>query len=98
MNKYETVFILNTKIDDEQKRNVLNKIEEYIVTNAKMTDIQNIGVKKLAYDIKGEMLGDYYWINFLANDTFVNKLEKFYKKTAEILKFIVVRKEGLENE
>ena len=93
MNKYETIFIMDSKITDEKKRLVMNKIEEFIAINGKITEINNIGIKKLAYDIKGHSTGHYYNIEFELKNTMILELEKLYRITEEILKFIVVRKD-----
>lgn len=93
MNKYETIFIMDSKITDEQKRLVINKIEEFITTNGKIMKAENIGIKKLAYKIRGHLTGDYYIIEFELEHTMISELERLYRMADEILKFIVVRKD-----
>lgn len=92
MNEYETVFIMDSHLTDEQKRLVINKIEEFITTNGKITKAENLGVKKLAYNIKSCSTGHYYVIEFKSESSKVLELERLYRITEEILKFMVVKR------
>ena len=53
-----------------------------------------MGKKKLAYPIKKNEEGLYMLINFEAKPELVSELERVYRITDGILKFIVVRKEN----
>ena len=52
-----------------------------------------MGKRKLAYEVKKNSEGYYVLINFEANPEFIAELERVYRITDGILKFIVVRKE-----
>lgn len=92
MNKYETIFIIKTDITQEKNTEVINKIKKYIETNGLITDTDKLGVKKLAYEIRNYNEGYYYIIEFECNSKIISELERLYRNTEEILKFIVVRK------
>ena len=93
MNNYETIMILNDDITEEQKRNVISKIEEYITKNGKIIDSTSLGVKKLAYEVRKHSKGYYHIITFEADPQAIEELERIYRITEEVLKFIVVRKD-----
>ena len=93
MNKYEMVMIINSNITDKQKRLVINKIEEFIATNGKITKTDDLGIKKLAYEVKKHSTGHYYVIEFELENSKVLELERLCRIIEEILKFIVVRKD-----
>lgn len=93
MNKYETVFILKNDITEEQIREKISKIEELIIKNGKITKTENLGLKKLAYEVKKYTQGNYYIIEFESEPELIKELEQIYRITEEILKFIVVRKD-----
>lgn len=93
MNKYETIMIIDNDITDEQKRNAISKIEEYISKNGKITEAKSMGTRKLAYEIKKHTEGYYYIINFETDAEKIAELERIYRITDEILKFIVIKKE-----
>lgn len=52
MNQYETIFIMNNQITKEEQQAVIDKITSYIKENGTITKEDNIGVKKLAYEVK----------------------------------------------
>ena len=53
MNHYETVFILNPVLSDEQIKETVKKYEEFLVSKgAEMVSKENWGLKKLAYPIQ----------------------------------------------
>lgn len=93
MNKYETVFIVKNDITEEQIREKISKIEELIVKNGKISKTENLGLKKLAYEVKKYTQGNYYIIEFESEPELIAELERIYRITEEILKFIVVRKD-----
>lgn len=93
MNKYETVFIVKNDISEEQIREKISNIEELIVKNGKITKAENLGLKKLAYAVKKYTQGYYYIIEFESKPELIIELERIYRITEEILKFIVVRKD-----
>jgi len=94
MNKYETVIILNPDITKEQTNNVITKVENYIKTNGKITCTNTIGTRKLAYTIKKHTHGYYYIIEFESNPTAIYELQRIYRITDEIIKFITIKKDN----
>ena len=96
MNKYETIMILDTKISEIERNNAINKIKECIESKGKIEDIQDIGKRKLAYEVKKNNEGYYYLIEFSTNPENITELERLYRITDEILKFIVVKKKNKE--
>lgn len=94
MNKYETVIIINNNITQEQKSEVIKKIENYITENGNITATNNLGARRLAYQINKNDYGYYYIIEFEANSKMILELERLYRMTEELLKFLVIRKDG----
>ena len=93
MNKYETVFIINNKITDNEKRKVISRLEELITNNGKITKVDNLGTMKLAYEIKKQKVGYFCLIEFNAKPNLICELERLFRLTEDVLKFIVVKKE-----
>ena len=93
MNKYESVIIINAKLEEAQRKATIEKISSLINTNGKVESVEEVGTKKLAYEIKKQEEGYYVVINFEAKPDSISELERVYKITDEIIKFIVVRKE-----
>lgn len=93
MNKYKTIFLISNHITEEQRKSVINKVTELISKNATITNTEDLGKKKLAYEIRKHKQAFYYIINFESDSSFIYELERNYRIIDEILKFIVVRQE-----
>lgn len=93
MNKYESIIILSAKIAETEIDNIIQKIKEIIELNGKITEIQKLGLKKLAYDVKGNKEGYYVLFNFESDENVVAELERYYRIAEEIIKFITIKKD-----
>ena len=93
MNKYETVFIINPSVEEEGVKELTQKFSDLINSDGKVESVEEMGKRKLAYEIKKNSEGIYMLINFEANPTLIKELERVYRITDEVIKFIVVRKD-----
>ncbi len=93
MKNYETIFLIRNDTTKEERDSVINKIKSYLNTTGEITESNDLGLKKLAYDIRGQQQAYYYQIYFKATCPAISELERMYRITNEILKFIVVRLE-----
>ena len=92
MNKYETIFLMKDDISEEERQATINKIKEFLYENGKVTNEEDLGLKTLAYDIRKHKQAYYFLIEFEAEQNAIYELERIYRITDEILKFIVVKK------
>lgn len=93
MNKYESIIIINPKVTEEALKALESKFTGLINENGKVESVENMGKKKLAYEIKKNTEAFYMLINFEAKPDSITELERNYRITDDVLKFIVVRKE-----
>ncbi len=93
MNKYESVIIINPSVDEQGLKNLETKFTNLINGDGKVESVEELGLKKLAYEINKNKEAYYMVINFEANPNFIAELERIYRITDEVIKFIVVRKE-----
>ncbi len=93
MNKYESVIIISPVVEEEGIKNLITKFSDIINNEGKVESVEEMGKRKLAYEIKKFQEGFYVLFNFEAKPTLVAELERNYRITDEIIKFIVVRKE-----
>ena len=93
MNKYETVFIINPSVEEAGVKDLITKFSDLINNDGKVESVEEMGKRKLAYEIKKNSEGIYVLINFEANPTLIKELERVYRITDEVIKFIVVRKD-----
>ena len=93
MNKYETIIILNSNLEEEATESVITKVTDLIANHGTVESTEEWGKKKLAYPIKKQNEGYYVLINFSSNPDFIDELERVYNITDEIIKHIVVKKD-----
>lgn len=94
MNQYESIIIVNPNLDEAALKALEEKFTGLINANGKVESVENMGKKKLAYEIKKCKEGTYLLFNFEAKPDSITELERVYRITDEIMKFIVVRKEA----
>ena len=92
MNKYESVIIINPSVDEEQVKALTTKFTDMINKDGNVEKADNLGKKKLAYEIKKFSEATYMLFNFESNPNSIAELERVYRITDDIIKFIVVKK------
>ena len=93
MNKYESVVIVNPNLEEESIKNLVKKFSDLINTDGKVTSVEEMGKRKLAYEIKKLKEGFYIVIKFEAKPELIAELERNYRITDEVMKFMVVKEE-----
>ncbi len=91
MNTYETVMILKNDISKEKKEAIFEKITKYISENGEIIETKDLGERKLAYEVNRYKNGYYFIIKFKSESRNISELERLYRITDEIIKFIVVK-------
>ena len=95
MNKYELALVVSAKIEDDARAAVVEKAKEYITrAGGAVTEVEEWGKKKLAYDIQHMSEGFYYFIQFEAEATCPAELEKRVRIMENVLRYLVVRKDA----
>ena len=93
MNKYESVIIINPSLEEQGIKDVITKFTDLINSDGKVENVDEMGRRKLAYEIKKQSEGYYVVYTFEANPEFIKELERIYRITDSIMKFITIRKE-----
>ena len=92
MNYYETVFILNPVLSEDQIKETVKKYESFLTSKgAKMIFIENWGLKKLAYPIQNKKSGFYHMFEYQSDGTVVNPLETEFKRDERFMRFLTVK-------
>jgi len=92
MNKYELALVVSSKIEDEVRNDVVEKAKAIVVNaGGQISDVEEWGKKKLAYEIQKMSEGFYYFIHFDAESTVPAEVESRIRILDNVLRFLVVR-------
>ncbi|MFH1598595.1 MAG: 30S ribosomal protein S6 [Patescibacteria group bacterium] len=90
MTNYELLFIVPAKISDKEISQVAEKVAKIIAEEGgSITKEDNLGRFKLSYPIKKNDVGTYLLFQFDGDNSIVAKLEKIFKLTPELLRYII---------
>lgn len=94
MNKYELALVVNAKIEDEERAAVVEKAKEYITRfGGTITNVDEWGKKRLAYEIQKMREGFYYFIQFDAQADCPGQLENSVRIMDNVLRFLCVKQD-----
>ena len=95
MNKYELAVVVNAKIEDDARAAVIEKVQAYITRfGGQVSDVDEWGKKRLAYEIQKMREGYYYFIHFEAESTAPAEIEARLRIMDNVLRFLCVRQEA----
>ncbi|MBM4157722.1 MAG: 30S ribosomal protein S6 [Ignavibacteria bacterium] len=86
---YETYFILDGNLEDAQIEEIITKYVNFLKKNdAEIRNIEKIGRRRLAYQIKKSTNGYYICIEFYSDTSVLSKLERNYKLDEKIIRYL----------
>ena len=92
MNKYESVIIIDPNTADDERKVIIENLKKVITdNNGFITKVEELGKKKLAYEIKKCKEGYYAVIYFEAEASVIAELERVYRIKDEIIKYITIK-------
>ena len=95
MNKYELALVVSAKIEDDARTATVEKAKEYITrAGGTVTEVEEWGKKKLAYEIQKMHEGFYYFIQFEADAQCPAEVERHVRIMDNVLRYLVVRKDA----
>ena len=92
MNKYELALIVNAKIEDDERTAVVDRAQEYVKrAGGNITEVEDWGKKRLAYEIQKMREGFYYFIHFEGEANAPAQIEENVRIMDNVLRFLCVR-------
>ena len=89
MNNYETVFILNPVLSEDQAKDTVEKFVKVLKkANADILNNEQWGLKRLAYPINKKSTGFYNLIEFAAESPVIDTLETEYRRDESVMRFM----------
>lgn len=95
MNKYELAVVLSAKLEDEERAAALEKVQGYITRfNGAVTNIDEWGKKRLAYEIQKMKEGFYYFIKFESESSDCpNEVEAHIRIMEPVIRYLCVKQD-----
>ena len=93
MNKYESVIIIGQDVVEEGIKSLISRFTDLINNEGKVEKVEEMGRKRLAYEIGKNKEGYYVVFTFEAKPELIAELERNYRITDEVIKFITIRLE-----
>ena len=95
MNKYELAVVVNAKIEDEARAAVIEKVQAYITRfGGQVSEVNEWGKRKLAYEIQKMREGFYYFISFESEATAPGEIESRLRIMDNVMRFLCVRQDA----
>lgn len=95
MNKYELALIVSAKIEDDARAAAVEKAQD-IITKAggTVTNVEDTGKKRLAYEIQKMKEGFYYFIQFDAESDVPAQVETQVRIMESVIRYLCVRQDA----
>ena len=95
MNKYELALVVSAKLEDEARDAVVEKAKSYITRyNGVITEVEEWGKKKLAYEVQKMKEAFYYFIQFDAETTAPAEIESRVRIMDNVIRYLIVKQEA----
>ena len=95
MNKYELALIVSAKIEDDARTEAVEKAKELIAKfGGNVTNVEDAGKKRLAYEIQKMKQGFYYFIQFDAESDVPAQVEAQVRIMEPVIRYLCVRQDA----
>ena len=95
MNKYELCVVVRAKLEDEARAELVERIKDMISRHeGNVTDVDEWGKKRLAYEIEKMHEAFYYFIHFEAEPTAPAQIESRMRIMDGVLRYLCVRQDA----
>jgi len=93
MRKYESIFILRPSLEEDKRIAAIEKFKAIISADGEIEKVEEWGNRKLAYEIEKIRDGYYVLVTFKANPTLPLELERNFKISDDVIRYIVINLE-----
>ena len=95
MNKYELALVVSAKVDDDARAAAVDKAKAIIEkAGGTVTNVDDWGKKKLAYEIQKMVEGYYYFIQFDGDADCPAKIEAKVRIMESVIRYLCVRQDA----
>ena len=95
MNKYELAVVVSAKIEDDERAQVIEKVKALIERfGGQISDVDEWGKRRLAYEIKKMKEAYYYFIHFVSDAETPGEIEQRVRIMDNVIRYLCVRQEA----
>ena len=95
MTKYELAVVISAKLDDDARTDALEKVKELVVRyGGEITNIDEWGKRRLAYEIQKMREGYYYFIHFDAASDCPAEIERRVRIMEPVIRYLCVKQDA----
>lgn len=88
---YETTFILNPELSEDERKATVEKFIQLILSNeGEIVSTEDWGLRKLAYEINAKSNGYYTFVEFRAYGELIAKLEQAYRYDEKVMRYLTI--------
>ncbi len=91
MKKYELMCIFEPNVEEDRRNQLLDRIKAIIEADGEIENLDEWGLRKLAYEIDKIQEGYYVLINFDMDTQALNELDRNLKIADDIIRYMIVR-------
>ena len=92
---YELTVVLGAKLEEEERAAVIANVQGYIARfGGTVTNVEESGKKRLAYEIQKMKEGFYYFIQFDADATVPGEVEQRVRIMENVIRFLCIRRDA----
>ncbi len=92
MRRYETISIISPSVGEDEIKAIIQRSSSIIEGDGgNVLNVDNWGLKKLAYPIKKQQQGYYIYMEYAAIPAAVSEMERIFKIDDRVLKFMTVK-------
>ena len=93
MNNYEAVLIFKSDMSDQDRTELFDRFKAVIEENGEVTNVDDWGKRRLAYEINYIREGYYYIVEFKSLPDHIKEFERRLRLSDFIIRYMVIRKE-----
>ena len=91
--KYETIFIVNPKLEEAAATAVVDKFKSLVEANGTNVEVEDWGKRRLAYPINDMAEGYYVLMTFNAAAAIPAELDRIFRITDGVMRSLIVCKD-----
>ena len=92
MNKYELAVVVSAKIEDDERAQVIEKVKALVERfGGQISDVDEWGKKRLAYEIQKMHEAFYYFIQFESDSVCPNEVEAHIRIMEPVIRYLCVK-------